>query len=118
MLQGGIDLSLMIGPIVPRKAPRYVIDALTEVEVTVKDTERSGFQLKFALSTHSPLHTFFLLSGGGVFPIVRCIIIVTIKGQSTVLMDGMITDHQVSSGDRPGTISIDPDRRRPECGHG
>lgn len=102
ILQGGVQLSLMIGPIVPRLAPQYVIDALTSVEVTVNDTGRSGFQLEFSLSARSPLHTFFLLSGGSIFPFIRCIIIVIINGQSTVLMDGMITNHQVSPGGSQG----------------
>ena len=43
----GITLQLYIGPLVPIPAPKAVMDALTELSVTVNDVGQSGFQLSF-----------------------------------------------------------------------
>lgn len=102
----GIHLTLLIGPVVPVPVPQSVIDALTAVQVTTKDTGRSGFQLQFTLSTQSPLHTLFLLTGGSPIPLLRCIIIVTLNGEATVIMDGMITNQQVTPGSSTGQATL------------
>ena len=102
----GIHLTLLVGPVVPAPAPQSVIDALTSVQVTTNDTGQSGFQLQFTLSTRSPLHTLFLLTGGGPLPLLRCIIVVTLNGVPNVLMDGMVTNHQVSPGGDAGHATL------------
>ena len=94
----GIHLTLMIGPLVPIVAPKVVMDALTEVTVTSNDVGHSGFELTFTLSTQSPLHTLFLLTGGSSISILRVVIVVTINGSPNVLMDGVVTKHQVKPG--------------------
>jgi hypothetical protein len=98
MFKGGIQLTLMIGPLVPLPISQTVLDALNEVTVTTNDVGKSGFQLSFTLSTQSPLHTLFLLTGGATFPIVRVVIIVTLNGTPHVLMDGIVTNHQIIPG--------------------
>src|SRR5689334_21016739 len=99
----GIDLTLMIGPAVPIPVPASVLDELKSVTVTTTSgTTASGFELQFNLSTRSPLHTIFLLSGGGLPPIMRVVIVVTMNGTPNVLMDGVILDHEVM----PGTDSV------------
>jgi hypothetical protein len=102
----GIDLTLMIGPLVPVPAPREVLDALTSIEVSTASSGKSGFSLKFTLSTHSPLHTLFLLSGGSIAPIVRVVIAVTVNGTSEVLIDGVMTDHHIEPGNEKGTTTL------------
>ncbi len=47
----GSTLQLYVGPLVPIPAPRLVMDALTEVSVTVNDVGQSGFQLSFTIGT-------------------------------------------------------------------
>jgi hypothetical protein len=94
----GINLTLMIGPLVPIPVPQSVLDALTSVEVTTKDKGPSGFQLSFSLSKKSPLHTLFLLSGGAPLLFMRVVIVVTLKGTPDVIMDGVITNHQIAPG--------------------
>jgi len=94
----GIDLRLMIGPVVPLPVPKEVLDALRSVEVTSRTDKPSGFQLKFTLSKNSPLHTLFLVAGGVQIPIVRVLIIVTLNGTTEVLMDGVMTNHEVTGG--------------------
>src|SRR2546430_16234471 len=67
----GIHLTLMIGPVVPVPVPQIVLDALTNVTVTIKSGNRapSAFELQFTLSNNSPLQTILLLSGGAVIPL-------------------------------------------------
>lgn len=102
----GIHLTLMIGPAVPVPVSKEVIDALTDVQVTTSTQGSSGFQLKFELSTKSPLHTIFLLSGGSQIPMIRVIIVVTINGTSDVLIDGVMTNHDVAPGSNPSTSTL------------
>jgi hypothetical protein len=103
----GIKLSLMIGPLVPLPVSRDVIDALTAVQVTSAAGSSSGFQLTFTLSNRSPLHTLFVLSSGtSIAPIVRVVIIVTVGGTPHVLMDGVMTDQQVTPGETPGQSTL------------
>jgi hypothetical protein len=98
----GIHLTLMIGPGVPIPVGQDILDALTSVEVTTSSDQGSGFQLTFTLSNRSSLQTLFLLSGGSPIPLVRVVIIATINGTPEVLMDGMMTHHQVTPGTDPG----------------
>ncbi len=98
----GVTLSLMIGPMVPLPVGKEVLEALEKVRVTTSTRGASGFELAFTLSNRSPLHTLFLLSGGGPIPLMRVIIVVTVKGQSQVLIDGVMTEHSVQPGDGAG----------------
>ncbi|HEV2862141.1 MAG TPA: hypothetical protein VGX48_14115 [Pyrinomonadaceae bacterium] len=97
----GIQLTLMIGPAVPIPVPREVVDALTSVRVTVGSGKRSGFELNFDLSNDSPLQTAFLLSAGSLPPVMRVVIVVTMNGTPEVIMDGVITNHQITPGSDP-----------------
>jgi hypothetical protein len=91
-----------MGPGVPIPAPREVMDAVQEVKVESGSGEtQSGFELTFRLSNRSPLHTLFLLTGGSSIPIFRVVIAVTLGGTTTVLMDGVMTHHEVRSDGGP-----------------
>ena len=59
-----VQLTLMMGPIIPVTVPRTVLDSLASVEVKVEDVGSSGFQLVFSIDKQSPLQILFLLSGG------------------------------------------------------
>lgn len=101
----GVHVTLLVGPVVPVPVPRVVLDALTEVEVTQNTSEASGFKLTFNLSNRSPLQTIFLVAAGQT-PMLRVIIIVTIDGTPTVLMDGLMTLNQISPGSQPGQSKL------------
>lgn len=101
-----VQVSLMIGPAIPLPVPKEVIDAVESITVTSSTTQASGFQLTFRLSNRSPLHTIFLLSGGSPIPLIRVIILVKVAGETTVLMDGVMTDHEVSPGSTPGVSTL------------
>jgi hypothetical protein len=102
----GIHLTLMIGPAIPVPVPQSVLDALTSLTVTTTSGQASGFQLTFTVNNKSPLQTLFLLSGGAQIPLVRVIIVVTINGSSEVLMDGVMTNHEVSPGREAGQSTL------------
>ena len=92
-----VQLSLMIGTVVPVPAPKVVMEALTSVEVTTSE-RGTAFQLTLALGNRSPLQTLFLIAGSGPILFMRVIIAVTVNGTPTVLADGVITDHQIGGG--------------------
>ncbi|MBX3330925.1 MAG: hypothetical protein KF722_11020 [Nitrospira sp.] len=95
----GIHVSLLIGPVVPIPVSQEVLDALTNVQViSSTDDKMNGFELTFVLSTRSPLHTIFLLSAGSPIPLIRVVIAVVINGTTEVLMDGVMTQHEIKPG--------------------
>ncbi len=106
MLSGGVQMTLLMGPTIPLPVPAVVMDALTGVEVMSRTGARSGFRLTFNISNRSPLHTILLLSGGGLAPLMRTIIVATVHGVPEVLIDGVITHHAVSPGGQAGQSTL------------
>ncbi len=98
MLLKGINLTLMIGSGVPVPVSADVLNALTSVQVTCRTDGPSAFQLQFTIDKNSPLLTLFLLASGAQIPLVRVVIYLTINGSPQVLIDGVITDHQITPG--------------------
>jgi len=106
MLNPPYYLQLMIGPGVPVPVGTDIMDALVSVSVTSNTQGASVFQLSFSLSTKSPLHTLFLLTGGAQLPIMRVVILVIVKGMPDVLMDGVITHQQIQPGSDSGHSTL------------
>lgn len=105
MLEGKIQLSLMIGPVVPVPVSRDIVDALQSVTVRRASGEPSGFQLVFQFSSRSPLNTILLLLGQ-VGPFIRVVITAVVNGTPTVLMDGVVTNHQVQPDVQTGRSTL------------
>jgi hypothetical protein len=103
---GGVNLTLMIGPAVPARVSADVLNALDSVTVISNATGTSGFELVFKISVRSPLQTLFLLAGEVSIPLVRVVIAVTVSGQTSVLMDGVMTDHTVSPDAKDGVTTL------------
>ena len=101
-----VQLSLMIGPIIPLTVPREALDALVSVEVKVEDVGTSGFQLVFSIDKQSPLQILFLLSGGSPLLFMRVVIAATVNGVNNVLIDGVITNNQISPGDKGSNSTL------------
>ena len=97
----GVTLTLYSGAVTTSPVSREVIDALTSVEVTSTAEGTDGFQLSFTLNNRSPLHHDFLIKAG-THPLLRMIIVATINATQEVMMDGVITNHQVTAGSQPG----------------
>src|SRR5450432_3292041 len=99
MLVSGVNLTLMIGPGVPIPVPRSVLDALVSIEITSNagmaavGESSSVFELKFAVNSRSVLQTLLLLVGGNLPPILRCLMVATLNGMPSVLMDGVILEN-------------------------
>lgn len=103
-----IHLTMLIGPTVPVPAPSLLTEALQSVEVTHSDEERSGFQITFQVGRSGPfdLLDYSLLSNPLLKPCNRVILIVTFNAVPRVLMDGIITNQQLSPGNEPGTSTL------------
>lgn len=104
----GIHLTILIGPTVPAPAPAFLADALQSVEVTHRDTGRSGFQITFQVGRSGlaglidyPLFTTPLLRTFN-----RVILVVTVDVTPRVLIDGIITHQQLSPSDQPGQSTV------------
>ena len=106
MLLSSVQLTLMIGPVIPVTPPRAVMDSLAEVEVKIDDVGQSGFQLVFSIDKQSPLQILFLLTGGLPLLFMRVILIATVNGQANVLIDGVITNNQISPGDKGSNSTL------------
>lgn len=101
-----VQLSLMIGPMFPATAPRPVMDALAEVEVTVNDVGTSGFQLTFSIDKQSPLQILFLLTGGMPLLFMRVVLVATVNGVANVLIDGVITNNHMAPGEKGSNSTL------------
>lgn len=112
MLAKGIQLTLLMGPVVPIPAPRVVMEALDSVEVTTAAGEASAFRLSFQFSSKSQLNTLFLIAAGqGTtlgMPPLRVLMVVTLNGTPQPLFDGVMTRVDVQPGGQgaPGTLTL------------
>src|SRR5687767_3554707 len=98
-MQGGIKLSLLIGP-VPMPAPQEVVEALASAKVEAGAGEtQAGFELVFDLPARSPLRTLFLLTGGGSLPLMRVVLVVQIGGHAEAVIDGVTTHVETQPGE-------------------
>ena len=91
-----VQLTLMIGPLIPVTPPRAVLDALAEVEVTVEDVGTSGFQLIFSIDKQSPLADSVLADRRHPLLFMRVVLVATVNGVANVLIDGVITNNHDS----------------------
>jgi hypothetical protein len=101
-----VQLTLMMGPVFPVTVPRVVLDSLVEVEVKIDDVGQSGFQLTFTIDKQSPLQILFLLTGGMPLLFMRVILVATVNGTATVLIDGVITNNQIAPGDKGSNSTL------------
>lgn len=104
----GVHLTLLIGPSVPLPAPPDMLESLQRVEVTHSDEGPSGFQITFQVGRLGPtdLIDYALLNNPLLKTFNRVIVIVTFNATPRVLMDGIITDQQLSPSHEPGRSSL------------
>ena len=93
----GYNITVLAGPGVPRPLPAECIAVLERVEVTEVSGGRSGFQLMFGAGRGNPPDRvdYPLLARQLLAPFTRVVIIVTLSGVPTVLMDGFITHQEL-----------------------
>jgi len=104
----GIHLTLLIGPTVAVPPPPQYLELLQSVQVTHSDSGRSGFQLTFQAGRPGPssVMDYPILSLPLIKVFNRVILLVTIQGIPGVLMDGIITNQQLTPGQEPGTDTL------------
>jgi hypothetical protein len=98
-------LTLLAGP-VPLPVPKPVVDAVTAVEVTTSGTDPSGFQITFTLADTSPLQSLFLLAPVSPVLQIRIVLFITINYLPQVLIDGVITHHQIGPAGDSGHSTL------------
>lgn len=101
-------LTLLTGPTVAVPAPPLLLDAMDRIEVTNSDTGRSGFQLVFTTgrSGSADLVDFPLFTVPLLQAFHRVVLLVTFAGRTRVLMDGVVTHRELTSGTAPGTGTL------------
>ena len=95
-----IILQLLMGPTLPIPVPAELSNALRSAQVTTAVGSASGFQLTFAVSKNSIITTS-LLAAGFFDPKIRVILVVIVNGTPHVLMDGIITKHDMTPSNDP-----------------
>lgn len=103
--QLGIQLILWLGKTVPLPASPFLLDALVNVQVTNDDEGGDGFQMTFAMDNSLGVEYDLLLSGS-LDPFNRVIIGALVGGMPEVLIDGIITHHQVNPGSETGIPTL------------
>src|SRR5438270_8748378 len=104
-----LRLTLLVGPTVPVPAPPTVIEALESVEVTQTDEGRSGFQMTFTAGRGGilGLMDYPFVSSPLLFRAFnRVVLLLTFNGVPRVLMDGIITDQQLTPSNVPGASTL------------
>ncbi len=101
-----VQFRLMMGPVIAVPVPSSVLECLAEVEVTTHDIEPSGFRLTFSVDKQSPLNVIFLITGGLPLLFMRCILVAIVNGQANVLIDGVVTQNEISPGDKGSNSTL------------
>jgi hypothetical protein len=101
----GIYLSLFIGPLVPMPAPKDVVDALISAQVNTGG-ERSGFQIVLSMNKKSSIYKTLLPSGFFDPGSTRVILVCTLGGIPNVLIDGVVTRHEVTPSSEGGQSTL------------
>jgi hypothetical protein len=94
-----------MGPMVPVPAPKAVVDALISAQVNTGG-ERSGFQLVFSMNKTSSIRQTLLPSGFMDPGSTRVILVATLGGIPNVIIDGIVTRHEVSPSNEAGQSTI------------
>jgi hypothetical protein len=101
----GIRVILWSGGTIPTPMPPDVLGAVTRIDVTSDSRQGDGFQMTLQLSRDNPIdYSVFL--GGSLDLFNRMVIAVLIGASLEVLIDGVITQHQLSPSEEPGRSTL------------
>ncbi|MEN0064587.1 MAG: hypothetical protein AAGA48_20730 [Myxococcota bacterium] len=98
-------LTLLAGPVVPLPAPDLV-PLIEQVSVNHSDEGRSGFQLVFKLVRQVGVPDWLPLLTQRLKIGTRIVLIATLQAVPQVLMDGIVTHHQLAMGTEPDTATF------------
>jgi len=104
----GIHLNMLIGSGIPLPAPATLVEAIKSVQVTHKDEGRSGFQISFEMGKSGPVDflDYPLQLNPLIRPFSRVVLTVIFNAIPRVLIDGIITNRQMSPGSEPGAATL------------
>ena len=104
----GIYVQLKLGgEKATQNAPPEIGEALQSIEVTHGSQDRSGFQLTFEVGRgNADLQDYGLLTHEFLQPFNRVILLVHFGGVQSTLMDGFITNIQLSPSPDPGASTL------------
>jgi len=103
----GTPLMILIGPTVPVPPPPTFGEALESVSVQTSDSGRAGFQITLRAGRGAAdLLDYDLLAGPLLRPFSRVVLMVAFNAVPEVLIDGIITNQQLSPGAEPGTTTV------------
>jgi hypothetical protein len=104
----GVHMSLLIGPTFAVPAPLAITEALASVEVTQNEMGRSGFQLTLQVGRSGPwdLPDYRLLLHPLLRPFNRVVVMVHFNLLPHVLIDGFITQFQLTPSEEPGGSTL------------
>ncbi len=104
----GVRLTMLIGSTVPVPVPLLLTESLESIEVKHSDKGRSGFEMTFLAGRAGvmDLVDYPLLRTRLLEPYNRVILIVTFNVTPRVLMDGIITNRELTPGEQPGTTKV------------
>src|ERR1035437_5410370 len=103
--QLGIRLMLLVGSSIPRPASYEVMSAITSLQVTNNDDTGDGFQITLSLGKGT-LPWYSLINSGDLDIFNRVIIAVAMGVMPEVLIDGVITNHQMNPSNEPGMSTL------------
>ncbi len=92
---------MLIGVGVPVPAPKPLMDLVTEIQVN-NGKDKNGFQVTLTLSKSETFIATLVTAGFFDPTTTRVIIVATINGMPNVLIDGVITNHQMAPANEPG----------------
>jgi hypothetical protein len=101
----GIRLIVWMGSTVPTPPPASVLGSLNRIQVTNDADSGDGFQLMFGVAKGTALE-YDLLQSSVVQPLTRVWIGVVVGVIPEVLIDGIVTHHQVAPSNEPGMTTI------------
>jgi hypothetical protein len=104
----GLHVQMMIGPTIAIPATPDLTEALQSIQVTHNDEGKSGFQLTFRVGRAglTDVLDYGLLANPLLRPFNRVVLTAVFNVVPRVLMDGIITNRQLSPGDAPGTATL------------
>ncbi len=102
----GIKLVLWMGRSVPLPAPKPLLEAVTDVQVTLDDLHGDGFELTFAMGREPGGLDYASLMTGAIDFLNLCLIGVVMGVIPQPLINGVITDHHLVPTDEPGMATL------------
>jgi hypothetical protein len=104
----GLLLTVLAGRTVPLPLPEPVTSRLRSAVVTETDEERSVFTLTFDAGRSGPTAAFDspMMTDSPLTSGARVVLVVTVGVVPTVLMDGIVTNVELTPGDQPGAATL------------